>query len=105
MYPRMKHCEEILSNYIMISLLLDTQDNGRPLNLSAGIIDGQECHGLWSAMYQAVILVQDQKNFQENHLALKPNVTPDGPWQIVSTDFIVAMPKSNGYDAICVVVD
>src|SRR6202161_2438301 len=37
--------------------------------------------------------------------SLKPLPVPEGPWQSMSCDFIVELPKSNGYDTILVVVD
>lgn len=36
---------------------------------------------------------------------LKPNEVPEGPWQIITTDMIVGLPKSNGYDSILVTAD
>jgi len=36
---------------------------------------------------------------------LVPNKVPNGPWEIISTDLITQLPKSNGYNAICVIVD
>jgi ''chromo'' (CHRromatin Organisation MOdifier) domain./Integrase core domain. len=36
---------------------------------------------------------------------LLPNKVPNGPWEIISTDLITQLPESNGYNAICVVVD
>ena len=30
---------------------------------------------------------------------------PNGPWEIISTDLITQLPESNGYNAICVIVD
>ena len=36
---------------------------------------------------------------------LHPNEVPDGPWQIVTVDLIGELPESNGYNAICVIVD
>jgi len=36
---------------------------------------------------------------------LMPNKVPNGPWEIISTDLITQLPESNGYDAICVIVD
>ena len=36
---------------------------------------------------------------------LKPNSVPDAPWQDLSMDFVIGLPKSKGYDAIWVVVD
>ena len=36
---------------------------------------------------------------------LHPNETPEAPWQIVTVDLIGELPESNGFNAICVVVD
>jgi hypothetical protein len=36
---------------------------------------------------------------------LQPLESPTAPWQSVSMDFIEGIPKSNGYNAILVVVD
>ncbi|KAL5476984.1 hypothetical protein ACEPAI_3170 [Sanghuangporus weigelae] len=36
---------------------------------------------------------------------LHPNEVPEAPWQIVSVDLIGELPESNGFNAICVVVD
>ena len=36
---------------------------------------------------------------------LKPNEIPEGPWQVMTTDMIVGLPKSQGFDSILVVVD
>jgi len=36
---------------------------------------------------------------------LMPNKVPNGPWKIISTDLITQLPESNGYNAICVIVD
>jgi len=36
---------------------------------------------------------------------LVPNKVPNGPWEIISTDLITQLPESNGYNAICVIVD
>ena len=30
---------------------------------------------------------------------------PNGPWEIISTDLITQLPESNGYNAICVIVN
>jgi len=30
---------------------------------------------------------------------------PNRPWEIISTDLIIQLPESNGYNAICVIVD
>jgi hypothetical protein len=39
------------------------------------------------------------------HDPLKPNKIPEGPWQIISCDLIVDLPKSEEKDSIFVVVD
>ncbi|KAL5512852.1 hypothetical protein ACEPAH_3250 [Sanghuangporus vaninii] len=36
---------------------------------------------------------------------LHPNKVPEAPWQIVTVDLIGELPESNGFNAICVVVD
>jgi len=36
---------------------------------------------------------------------LMPNKVPNRPWEIISTDLITQLPESNGYNAICVIVD
>jgi len=36
---------------------------------------------------------------------LMPNKVPNGPWKIISMDLITQLPESNGYNAICVIVD
>ena len=36
---------------------------------------------------------------------LVPNKVPNGPWEIISTDLITQLPESNGYNAICVIID
>ena len=36
---------------------------------------------------------------------LVPNEVPNGPWEIITIDLITQLPESNGYNAICVVVD
>jgi len=33
------------------------------------------------------------------------NKVPNRPWKIISTDLITQLPKSNSYNAICVIVD
>jgi hypothetical protein len=34
-----------------------------------------------------------------------PLDVPDGPWQVVGVDLVTGLPKSNGYDAICTIVN
>jgi len=34
-----------------------------------------------------------------------PNKVPNGPWEIISTDLITQLPESNGYNAICVIIN
>jgi len=34
-----------------------------------------------------------------------PNKIPNGPWEIISMDLIIQLPESNGYNAICVIVN
>ena len=36
---------------------------------------------------------------------LMPNKVPLGPWEIITVDLITQLPESDGYNAICVVVD
>lgn len=36
---------------------------------------------------------------------LKPNEIPEGPWQVMTTNMIVSLPKSQGFDSILIVVD
>ena len=36
---------------------------------------------------------------------LVPNKVPNRPWKIISMDLITQLPESNGYNAICVIVD
>jgi len=36
---------------------------------------------------------------------LVSNKVPNGPWEIISMDLITQLPESNGYNAICVIVD
>jgi len=36
---------------------------------------------------------------------LVPNKVPNRPWEIISMDLITQLPESNGYNAICVIVD
>jgi len=46
----------------------------------------------------------------KNHLQqpfgpLVPNKVPNRPWEIISIDLITQLPESNGYNAICVIVN
>jgi len=34
-----------------------------------------------------------------------PNKVPNRPWKIILMDLITQLPESNGYNAICVIVD
>ena len=36
---------------------------------------------------------------------LQPNAVPEGPWQSITCDLIVDLPKSEGFDSIFVVID
>ena len=36
---------------------------------------------------------------------LHPHAVPEAPWEEVTVDFIGELPESNGYNAICIVVD
>ena len=36
---------------------------------------------------------------------LIPNKMPNRPWEIISIDLIMQLPESNGYNAICVIVN
>jgi transposase InsO family protein len=42
---------------------------------------------------------------QQPYGPLMPNPIPHRPWDIISVDLITQLPESDGYDAICVVVD
>ena len=33
-----------------------------------------------------------------------PNAVPEGPWQVITADLIMGLPKSEGFDLIAVVV-
>jgi len=39
------------------------------------------------------------------YVLLQPNEVPEKPWKSISMDFITDLPKSEGYDAILVVID
>jgi len=51
-------------------------------------------------------MCQQMKNRPQQPFGpLVPNKVPNGPWEIISMDLITQLPKSNGYNAICVIVD
>jgi len=50
-------------------------------------------------------LCQRMKAATHPKATLQPNEVPEGPWQTIGIDFIVKLPKSNGYDSIAVYVD
>jgi len=51
-------------------------------------------------------MCQQMKNHSQQYFGpLVPNKVPNGPWKIISTDLITQLPKSNDYNAICVIVD
>ena len=45
------------------------------------------------------------KNHPQPFGKLQPNKVPNGPWEIITVDLITQIPESDGYNAICVVVD
>lgn len=50
--------------------------------------------------------VQEQNHFPEKQIGLlQPNEVPQGPWQIITSDFIFGLPKSDGFDALLVTSD
>ncbi|QRV99683.1 Retrotransposable element Tf2 protein [Ceratobasidium sp. AG-Ba] len=68
-------------------------------------------HYYWPAMkYQVNRYVDSCEICQrskghEKHYALKPLPVPNGPWEDISYDFIVKLPKSRGFDSILTGVD
>jgi len=51
-------------------------------------------------------MCQQMKNhLQQPFGPLVPNKVPNRPWEIISTDLITQLPESNGYNAICVIID
>jgi len=51
-------------------------------------------------------MCQQMKNHPQQPFGpLVPNKVPNGPWEIISTDLITQLPESNGYNAICVIVN
>ena len=51
-------------------------------------------------------MCQQMKNRPQQPFGpLMPNKVPNGPWEIISMDLINQLPESNGYNAICVIVN
>jgi len=51
-------------------------------------------------------MCQQMKNRPQQPFGpLVPNKVPNGPWEIISMDLITQLPESNGYNAICVIVN
>ena len=51
-------------------------------------------------------MCQQMKNHPQQPFGpLVPNKVPNRPWEIISIDLITQLPESNGYNAICVIVD
>ena len=51
-------------------------------------------------------ICQQMKNhLQQPFEPLVPNKVPNRPWKIISTDLIIQLPESNGYNVICVIID
>ena len=42
---------------------------------------------------------------QKPYRLLQPNEIPEKPWDIITCDLITQLPKSDRYNAICIVVD
>ena len=42
---------------------------------------------------------------QQPYGPLLPNKVPEGPWEVITIYLITQLPGSDGYDAICVIVD
>ena len=51
-------------------------------------------------------MYQQMKNCPQQPFGpLVPNKVPNRPWKIISTDLITQLSESNGYNAMCVIVD
>ena len=51
-------------------------------------------------------MCQQMKNHPQQPFGpLMHSKVPNRPWEIISTDLITQLPKSNGYNTICVIVD
>lgn len=48
---------------------------------------------------------QRMKPASHPRATLQPQPVPDGPWQFIGVDLITQLPKSRGFDSICVYVD
>ncbi len=48
---------------------------------------------------------QAKSSNQAKVAPLHPNELPSRPWTHISVDMVTGLPKSNGYDAILVIVD
>ena len=48
---------------------------------------------------------QNKSSRKSSNFPIQPLSVPSRPWSIVAVDFIVKLPKSNGFDSISVVVD
>ena len=42
---------------------------------------------------------------QQPYGPLLPNKVPEGPWEIITINLITQLPGSDGYNAICMIVD
>lgn len=56
-------------------------------------------------VHQCVVCQQAKHEHVKSPGLLQPLPVPDGPWQEITMDFIEALPKSEGYTVILVVVD
>ena len=59
--------------------------------------------GQYTATCDLCLHTKAHKQPPTGHLELLP--TPDCPWHMISVDFIVELPESDGHDAIMVVSD
>jgi len=51
-------------------------------------------------------MCQQMKNCPQQPFGLlMSNKVPNRPWEIISMDLITQLPESNGYNAICVIVN
>ena len=54
---------------------------------------------------QGCRICQETKVKRGSHAPLQPNAIPSQPWEIISIDLVGPLPRSQGYDMICVIVD